>query len=499
MRATYVLVALIAAGVALWLIAAPAPPKTPVTPSPTPTPAPKKPSCPLCPWKIEVEVEISTIYGQNNQEPTIDLLAMPAGNRKANIESKGLGCCTFRSAEYAAYWQNVPALYGLPEWMKSKGIAGGGTPTKQADMVRRIAQERGLPVPKFVQYEGRSTETIEVALRTGRLPCITWGGNHMLVCVHLDDSRAAIVDNNAPERVQWFDRREFIARWIQGGGGWVFVLLAPPPPPPPAGPKPIQNCTPCRCGCEGKRGPNCRCKVINVPMYPEDGKDVAPKTPPKTPPKIQPKDDPKDKAIVGEIKWEYAGKERWSIDGVQVSRDDVTDALTDDSNKNHLTIIGTPEQRAEVLAQIRDPSHYLVQEYPADHWALGTGHLRSARLYLQDRTGKVLLRSDDAVGIAEKLRRTDPNYKPEADPNGKPTLLPGGMNDLAPYAPWALGGAAAIAALAALRKPATPTATPVVQQPQVYAPQQPTLSATDQAALEIGRRAIADALAKKQL
>jgi hypothetical protein len=165
--------------------------------------------------------------------PTVDLLSMPKELRPHNISSKGLGCCTFRSAEYAARWQNVPQLFGLPEWMREQGIAGGGYPGKQAAVVEKISRARNLPVPAIVQYEGNDPSIIELALKTGRLPGITWNGNHMLSCVHLDGERGAIVDNNSPHRVQWYSRSEFLRRWKMGGGGWVFILLAPAPPHPP--------------------------------------------------------------------------------------------------------------------------------------------------------------------------------------------------------------------------------------------------------------------------
>ena len=507
----YILVGVATVGVALALISSVAPPPD-APPILRPAAPVSEPQCPNCPPAMPRAVEQST------SEPALDLLAMPAGSRRANIASQGLGCCTFRSAEWAAHWQNVPAIYGLPEWIKSKGIPGGGTPMKQAEMVRRIATERNLPVPQFAQYEGRDPAVIELALRTGRLPCITWGGNHMLVAVHLDTERAAILDNNAPGHVQWMTRAQFVAKWTQGGGGWVFVLLAPPPPPPPASGAPKGECKypKCQCGCGGKGGPGCKCKVIDVPMQPAPMRPMQPMpapmpAPPKmpkadpvpTPKTPTPVDPPGPRRIDGSLgDWVYGGVEQWSLGDTLVTRAAVEDALADDSAKRHLTVIGTPEERKAALGQLGDVSRYLVQEYGADHWALGHGHIRTARVYLQDRAGKVLLRCDDGADLAGCLRRADPNYHPKADPSGKPTpLVPGvpSLDGLAGYVPWAIG-AAAIAMLLVVQfrgtstpvttTPAAPVVAPVIAP---VAPVQPALSPLDQAALELGRRALTDA------
>lgn len=497
MRTTwYVLAAAIAAGLALWLIGTPPAPVAPPAPDATPAPAP----CPRCPRLPRPFMPPAERAGQS-REPAVDLMAMPANLRRANIASKGLGCCTFRSAEYAAHWQNVPALYGFPEWLRSSGIEGGGTPRKQADMVRRIAADRGLPAPQFVQYEGNNPAIIEMALKTGRLPCVTWGGNHMLVCVHLDQQQAAIVDNNAPEQVQWMGRAQFLRQWTTGGGGWVFVLLAPPPPPPPAGrPKrAARECPPdCPCGC--KEGRPCDCGGPHPPGTAPRRPAPAPKAPQKPVEPMGPK------VVGGAVEWTYGGVERYTLGDTVVTRQAVEDALADDSGKLHLTVIGTPEERKAALAQLGDASRYLVQEYGRDNWALAFGFAPSARLYLQDRAGMVLLRADDAAGLAERLRRADPSYDPKADPSG--AGLPGlGIPDLGGYVPYALAGAAGLALLLAWgsrgQQARAPTSAPAPApapvppaQPAPPAPA-PAQSAADQVALELGREVLREMVVRR--
>lgn len=180
--------------------------------------------------------------GPGGVQVTCDL---PLELRKVNIASRGLGCCVFRSLDHAARWQNVPALYGMPEWMKSKGIEGGGYPAKVAKLVPQIAKDRGMPVPELVTYTGKDPRFLEVLLSTGRMPCITYCGRdkhyngqtiaHMVNLVYLDKDRACILDNNfiGEQELVWMSRGEFIERWVGKGGGWGEGLLAPAAPPVP--------------------------------------------------------------------------------------------------------------------------------------------------------------------------------------------------------------------------------------------------------------------------
>ena len=331
----------------------------------------------------------------------VDLLAMPSQFRPHNISSKGAGCCTFRSAEYAARWQNVPALFGLPEWMKSQGIAGGGTPGKQAAMVEKISKARNLPTPRFVQYEGNDLSFIELVLKTGRVACITWGGNHMLNCVHLDATQAAIVDNNAPDKVQWFPREAFKKKHTAGGGGWVFALLSPGPPPAPSNVRPPAQGPPCgkascKCGCQD--GEPCRCAVAGK-KCPCSGQCTCGCNEGGKCPCCPEEED--GAGGDGGLEWEYGGRERFLIGSVEATQAEVEEALEDDSNKLHLTVVaGTDAERKAVLDSIgAEAGRYLVQGYAADDWAVQCGFApgAAATVYLQGRDGKVLLRSGAAA------------------------------------------------------------------------------------------------------
>ena len=166
---------------------------------------------------------------------------LPESERKANIASKGLGCCVFRSIEYAARWQNELTLYNLPEQMVKAGIAGGGYPSK----VTTILQKFG-PNVQYVQDTSGDAAILEMILKSGRMACVTYNGHdchysgsiaHMVCLPYFDRTTgwACVEDNNFTRANQhvWMSCDEFLKRWKGSGGGWVVALLKTPPPPVP--------------------------------------------------------------------------------------------------------------------------------------------------------------------------------------------------------------------------------------------------------------------------
>jgi hypothetical protein len=155
--------------------------------------------------------------------------------------SDGAGLCVFTSIDHAARWQNVPALVGFRDFMTD--FPGGGYPTKVDHFLPRMAKSKNLPVPEYVQDTRGDVGLMELALKTGRMVCVTYGYSpryggriaHMVNLVHLDDKWAVVLDNNFPGRTryEWVERDEFLRRWRMGGGGWSLVLLNSGPPPVP--------------------------------------------------------------------------------------------------------------------------------------------------------------------------------------------------------------------------------------------------------------------------
>lgn len=189
------------------------------------------------------------------------------------VGSDGSGLCVFTSAEMLARWQNILSLAGYQEWMRRR--PGGGWPEKFDQTITAFCREKGVAVPRYVQHTAGDLAFLELAFRTGRCPAITYAGkddnyreaiNHMVFCAHLDNEKAAIIDNNRPGFWIWMTRAELKTRWLGSadrfgrlqstGGGWAIVFLDPPPPPY-AGPPSVSAHTHPDCGCGG--GPDCPC------------------------------------------------------------------------------------------------------------------------------------------------------------------------------------------------------------------------------------------------
>lgn len=150
----------------------------------------------------------------------------------------GSGLCVFTSFQMSADWHGVDFLAGFQAWMTRR--PGGGYPDKLDQMVAAFCREKGVPVPPYVQHEGGDEAFLDLAIRTRRLLFVTYAGNddfyrggidHMVNLAHLDESRAAIIDNNRPGKFVWMTRVEFLQRWKARGGGWAGCFLLPPPPP----------------------------------------------------------------------------------------------------------------------------------------------------------------------------------------------------------------------------------------------------------------------------
>lgn len=184
-----------------------------------------------------VDAVSTGLTAPDGTRPAIEL---PESLRKKNIPSGGAGCCVFRSIEYAAHWQNLPQFDGFPEWMVAKGIRGGGWPSKVDELIPKICADRGLPVPDYIQIEGRDLDLIRLAVKTGRMPCVTYGGNHMLSVVHADDKWFGLLDNNRIDTYEWRTEAEMLRSYIgpphpliPNPQGWAIIFLSPGPPPSP--------------------------------------------------------------------------------------------------------------------------------------------------------------------------------------------------------------------------------------------------------------------------
>lgn len=170
---------------------------------------------------------------------------LPGDLQLKNIGSRvdGAGMCVMSSIEMAALWQGMDEWRGLRDWCAKE--PGGGYPSKVDKQLAAFARAKGLPQPKYLQYEGPDVEAvIEAALKSGRMACVTYGWGerygqsiaHMVCLAKYSGQYAAVLDNNFPgeSNYEWMPRTEAIRRVkLPRNNGWVFVWLAPPPPPSP--------------------------------------------------------------------------------------------------------------------------------------------------------------------------------------------------------------------------------------------------------------------------
>jgi hypothetical protein len=156
--------------------------------------------------------------------------------------------------------------------------------------------------------------------------------------------------------------------------------------------------------------------------------------------------------------------ERYRLNGLPVPPDRARQALVgasvpDDAGRLRLTIIGDPASATRVtgdlaaapaLATWKD--RLLVQTYPPEHWAVAkAGFFTGGKptVYVQAPSGKVLHRQDDyadgAEGLAQALRRADPNYDSAKDPDLRKAM----RFDLSrvPLPAWILAGAVVVGLL----------------------------------------------------
>lgn len=177
----------------------------------------------------------ATVDGESHEgtELTVDL---PSSQHVRNFgaPADGKGLCVFASMTMDARWHNIPELSDIIHHINE----GGGWPDKVDRVIKQYA-----PKLKYVQYEGTDPAILDKAMSDDRAACVTYGYGerygmrtiyHMVLLVHIDAKRAAILDNNFPGTYEWMSREEFLKRWIHPSGqGWAYVILSPPPPPPP--------------------------------------------------------------------------------------------------------------------------------------------------------------------------------------------------------------------------------------------------------------------------
>ena len=415
---------------------------------------------------------------KSGKEVEVDL---PTGLHRRNTSSRGLGNCVFTSLHHSALWQAVTSLMEFPKWLIDKGIPGGGYPSKVADLIPKIAADRGLPTPAYVQHTGGDEEFLRLALHTGRCPAVTYSGRdgvyyrgdvaHMVNLVYLDEADAVILDNNYPGQYLWMTRAQFLARWRAMGGGWAVVLLNPPPPPVPTngrpsvqqvqcpgGQCPIRPATPVPLAvnpAEESWGwsvtePGVRYfsrgSMVVGKLYPDgsyqtwNGSAWVVESAPTSAPAA---------GAEPELAESHRIEDNYGVDvskitpgpyyersGREVNRQEafaaMEDSLTDDSQTPRLTIVSGDESARDRLAdevrRMPEAAGLIVHAYDPAHWHVRDVGFREG-VYLQAASraadkGRVIWRHrtmPTAQTLRVALRKADPNYDPDNDPDPERT------------------------------------------------------------------------------
>jgi hypothetical protein len=153
--------------------------------------------------------------------------------------SDGAGLCVFASLKHSAMWQEVTPLKEIFEYMFN--YPGGGYPEKVDKVIADICKKKGLPIPPYIQVQGKDIEILKLACKTGRMPGVTYsfspsgryGGQriaHMVSLPHADDKWFCVLDNNFPRTYEWMTPQEFSKTYAPG---WAVIFLDSGPPPVP--------------------------------------------------------------------------------------------------------------------------------------------------------------------------------------------------------------------------------------------------------------------------
>lgn len=188
------------------------------------------------------------------------------------------------------------------------------------------------------------------------------------------------------------------------------------------------------------------------------------------PPQCQPVRTPDRIQNFGLDRSHIKDKERYMVNGHDVSGPEALKALTEKTLPNdkdylRLTIIGPEELRKQVRHDLESSpelsefnKRYLVQDYAPDNWAVKDAFVITGQpsIYLQSPDGRVLHRQDDyrdgPAGLAMALRRADPNYSPAGDRDArKANAFP----LLSQYVPFAVFAIVALVLLLLPNKPKT--------------------------------------------
>ncbi len=208
----------------------------------------------LLPFTVLAEAHITKEPVTNDGTPVqLDLpaklhLRNKGGSDGPRGPGSGSGLCVWTSINHTGFWQNVPAIQGIRDWMTH--YPGGGWPGRTLPMIDKICTEKGLPKPRVVQVESNDLDILRLAVRNGFMPGITYGYSptgryngrriaHMVTLLSAGNGKGpdgkgwwTILDNNYPDSYEHMSESQFLRSYSAYGRGWAVIIFDPPGPPP---------------------------------------------------------------------------------------------------------------------------------------------------------------------------------------------------------------------------------------------------------------------------
>lgn len=152
------------------------------------------------------------------------LIEIPRGRRHKNWTGRlGQGSCVHAALVHLLHWQGQ---HTTAEWWAQRH-GDGETPGG-------LAQKLDAAGLRYAETRSGDESFLEWVIRTRRgAAVVVQNGAHMVNLVGLDRQTAHVLDSNAPDTIQHWDRETFLREWKQSGGWAVTPLVGPPSPPEP--------------------------------------------------------------------------------------------------------------------------------------------------------------------------------------------------------------------------------------------------------------------------
>ncbi|KKL75688.1 hypothetical protein LCGC14_2052380 [marine sediment metagenome] len=148
---------------------------------------------------------------------------VPASMRQRNwIGNQGYGSCTHAALITLLRWNGRDEIANA--WGMSHGNGEGPW---------SLARQLDYSGVRYAYVTNGSVQFLEWAISTRRGCNITVkGGRHMVTLVHLDETHAAILDNNKTGSFIWMPRNTLISEW-KSSKGWAIAPVYSPAAPLP--------------------------------------------------------------------------------------------------------------------------------------------------------------------------------------------------------------------------------------------------------------------------